>query len=392
MATTYTDATAGRVVAWPLQGRTDADGVEQTDGHFDGRDAGILLAAFSDGVLASDHYQVRETVVPAMSVRVGSGTVGDKAILHGGNSFQPVYGVSWPDGTTALSVPAANLSNPRIDEVYLVVQDDQYDTSGRVLPRLAYRDGTPAGSPSPPGPDGNWTAYLLLASVHVDAGAVEVTQDDIVDERVYSRDLLAHPPGEISMYGGSVAPPGALLCQGQTVSRSTFRRLFAAIGTVYGPGDGSTTFGLPDLRRRFPLGKAASGTGSTLGETGGSIDHNHSVPSHSHGNPSTGLAGGHSHDNPSTGSAGSHGHGDTFAVGGETSGDGLGPSPNQAGQGHRHALSGGVSSAGSHSHPVGNTGSVPSHSHPQAATSVGGGDPTGSANPPFQVVNYIIWT
>src|SRR5688572_23860876 len=64
---------------------------------------------------------------------------------------------------------------------------------------------------------------------------------------------------------------GWLLCNGSQVSRVTYASLFGVIGTTHGVGDGSTTFNLPDIRGRFPLGVAASGTGSTLGATGGSI-------------------------------------------------------------------------------------------------------------------------
>jgi microcystin-dependent protein len=91
------------------------------------------------------------------------------------------------------------------------------------------------------------------------------------------------PPGLIKMYGGSSAPRGHLMCDGTAYSRTTYADLFAIIGTSYGAGDGSTTFNVPDYRQRFPLGKAASGTGSTLGGTGGTIDHGHSVPKHYHG-------------------------------------------------------------------------------------------------------------
>lgn len=73
-----------------------------------------------------------------------------------------------------------------------------------------------------------------------------------------------------------------ILLQGQNISRSTYADLFSLWGTTYGSGDGSTTFGVPDLRQRFPLGKAASGTGVTLGSTGGAIDHTHTGPSHTH--------------------------------------------------------------------------------------------------------------
>lgn len=86
------------------------------------------------------------------------------------------------------------------------------------------------------------------------------------------------PIGTITMFGGASAPSKWLLCDGTAHSRVTYKDLFAVVGTTYGAGDGSTTFGLPDLRQRFPMGKAAAGTGATLGETGGSIDHTHSVP------------------------------------------------------------------------------------------------------------------
>jgi hypothetical protein len=80
------------------------------------------------------------------------------------------------------------------------------------------------------------------------------------------------PVGAMMPYGGASAPIGWLLCQGQAVSRTTYASLFAVLGTAYGAGDGSTTFNLPNLQQRFPLGKGASGTASTLGAVGGNID------------------------------------------------------------------------------------------------------------------------
>lgn len=89
------------------------------------------------------------------------------------------------------------------------------------------------------------------------------------------------PSGAIMAFGGTAAPGGYFICDGTAVSRTTYDHLFAAIGTAYGTGDGSTTFNLPDLRQRFALGKAASGTGNTLGGTGGVIDHTHDI-THTH--------------------------------------------------------------------------------------------------------------
>ena len=66
------------------------------------------------------------------------------------------------------------------------------------------------------------------------------------------------PPGMITPYAGKTAPEGWLLCDGSAVSRTTYADLYAAIGTTYGAGNGSTTFTLPDLRGRVPAGANAS--------------------------------------------------------------------------------------------------------------------------------------
>lgn len=73
-----------------------------------------------------------------------------------------------------------------------------------------------------------------------------------------------NPPGQITMYGGSSAPSGWLLCDGSAVSRTTYAALFTAISTTFGIGDGSTTFNVPDLRGVFP--KGAGTTSRTAGK------------------------------------------------------------------------------------------------------------------------------
>lgn len=63
------------------------------------------------------------------------------------------------------------------------------------------------------------------------------------------------PHGIIFPYGGSSAPTGFLECDGSAVSREDYADLFTAISTTYGTGDGSTTFNVPDLRGRCPIGE-----------------------------------------------------------------------------------------------------------------------------------------
>lgn len=61
-------------------------------------------------------------------------------------------------------------------------------------------------------------------------------------------------PGDVFWTARSTAPTGSLKANGALVSRTTYASLFAAIGTTFGVGDGSTTFGLPDVRGEFVRG------------------------------------------------------------------------------------------------------------------------------------------
>jgi len=71
------------------------------------------------------------------------------------------------------------------------------------------------------------------------------------------------PVGSMIIWTTDTAPTGWLLCYGQAVSRTvTYDGLFAVIGTTFGVGDGSTTFNLPDMRGRFPLGQDDMGGAS----------------------------------------------------------------------------------------------------------------------------------
>ena len=90
------------------------------------------------------------------------------------------------------------------------------------------------------------------------------------------------PIGVGALWFTSSPPAGWLICNGQAISRTTYAVLFAILGSIYGSGDGSTTFNLPNLVGKFPFGKAAAGTGSTLAGTFGAIDHTHTGPSHTH--------------------------------------------------------------------------------------------------------------
>ena len=73
------------------------------------------------------------------------------------------------------------------------------------------------------------------------------------------------PAGFVAAWPGHTPPDGWLVCNGATVSRTTYADLFAAIGTTFGAGDGSTTFKLPDYQGDFLRGYL-SGTSSAIGK------------------------------------------------------------------------------------------------------------------------------
>jgi microcystin-dependent protein len=94
------------------------------------------------------------------------------------------------------------------------------------------------------------------------------------------------PTGGVTMYGAGSAPSGWLLCDGTAVSRVTYAALFAVISDTYGVGNGTTTFNLPNLKGRVPVGLDSAQTEfDVLGETSGQKTHTLSsaeMPSHTH--------------------------------------------------------------------------------------------------------------
>ncbi len=146
------------------------------------------------------------------------------------------------------------------------------------------------------------TARPLAQKVVAGPGIQLVEQNDGGDETLQvavTGGLI--PAGLVVPFASSAAPDGWLFCDGAAVNRETYAALFAAIGVIYGAGDGSTTFNMPDLRGRVAAGRddmggiaanrltsgsAAALDGSVLGAAGGNQQHQLTVtemPSHTHG-------------------------------------------------------------------------------------------------------------
>lgn len=103
-----------------------------------------------------------------------------------------------------------------------------------------------------------------------------VTSDTLATSAVY----LTAPAGAVCFVAQNTAPTGWLKANGAAVSRTTYAALFAALGTTFGAGDGSTTFNLPDLRGEFPRGWD-DGRGADSGRTFGTAQ-THQFLSHAH--------------------------------------------------------------------------------------------------------------
>lgn len=144
-------------------------------------------------------------------------------------------------------------------------------------------------------------------------------------------------PGQVIMFAGKAAPAGTLLCDGAAVSRTTYAELFAAIGTLYGAGDGTTTFNLPAMGDGTVVTHTSSADavgGFTAGEV---IRHAHTASSAS--------AGTHSHTITVAG-GGAHSHGASAAAAGDHAHGAWTDS-----QGH-HGHTGGTNWSGDHQHTV----------------------------------------
>ncbi len=126
----------------------------------------------------------------------------------------------------------------------------------------------------------NTTVYAKVSQTVVDGSITRQKLDPAL------QDVLT-PSGVIVAFVGTTAPNGWLLCDGSSVSRTTYANLFLSLGITWGGGNGSTTFNLPDFRGRMLIQKSTSGTFSTIGTTGGTETHSHqlnTVGTHNTGN------------------------------------------------------------------------------------------------------------
>ena len=115
--------------------------------------------------------------------------------------------------------------------------------------------------------DGTYNVYLAR-------NPVTSSDDNSIATTAWVRALFeaglgsAIPSGVAFPYAGKTVPSGFMACNGGAISRTTYAKLFAAIGTAWGAGDGSTTFKLPDWRNRTVMGANAASEVGTYLESG----------------------------------------------------------------------------------------------------------------------------
>ncbi|EDY85359.1 Phage Tail Collar Domain family, partial [gamma proteobacterium HTCC5015] len=294
------DGTIGQTVVKTGNGEKDYEWQDPTEANV------VVNAVTEEQALAAS-----QTVINLATVT----TVGTAYYIDGNRMYPPAYTVNSSTQIT-LTDPAAG------GEEFLAVQNEP---NSQIKAPQIEMDPPIGGHPS---------IQQLLERLH-----------------------LSDPAGRTEDFAGTTPPGGWLFCDGSEVSRTQYPALFTAIGTLWGDGDGSTTFNLPDLRNDFRRG--CSDTRS-VGDS-----ESDQIKSHSH-SASSEDSGAHTHGGRSSDS-GAHKHRSGWgesnrsdAPFGATSGSGHRGSGDSdwdnylyytdTAQPHFHWLI--INQAGSHSHPI----------------------------------------
>lgn len=336
-----------------------------------------------EGVSSPLSMKVKPTSPGSMRVKVSAGGV----FIKGDNTpGQGMYYVVSDDEieTSSISPPASGYK--RTDLICVSVKDP--DASGpagdsaqiEIVTGNPTLTGAPADIPTAP------ATHYVLAHLNITSSTVSIGTGEISDQRALCGGV--EHIGSIKPWAGStssVFPNGWYPCNGAALSRTDFAELFEVIGTTYGAGNGSTTFNIPNLLGRAPVG---SGTGDyagasarALGQKGGAETvtlspqqiplHSHSI-NHTHQQASTSTQPAHTHT--------PHTQNRDFIISAASGDPGPAGGLSLSAGGRVNAHTG---AAGAHSHTV----NIPAFSGQSG--SAGGGQ--GHENMmPFLVVTYLI--
>jgi microcystin-dependent protein len=194
-----------------------------------------LAATFSGAVTFSGNQTVTGNLTVNGNTTIGN-AVGDTLTVAATSTF-----------TGPVTVPDASFANAKLANMATQTIKGR-TTAGTGVPEdLSATQATAILNPVTGDSGSGGVKGLVPAPAAGDAAAARFLSAAGIWE-------AAVPVGSITMHGANAAPSGWLECDGAAVSRATYAGLFAAIGTVFGVGDGTTTFNVPDLRGEFVRG------------------------------------------------------------------------------------------------------------------------------------------
>jgi microcystin-dependent protein len=206
-----------------------------------------VLSATSSGVTfpLGVTFSGNQTVTGNLTVN-GNTTLG-----NAGSDTLTVVAASTFTGTatfnSTVTVPDASFSNAKLATVATATIKGRVTASTGVVEDLTGAQATTILSAVVGDSGSGGTKGLVPAPAAGDTAAARFLS-------AAGTFAAAVPVGSVTMYAANTAPTGWLECSGAAVSRTTYAGLFAAIGTVFGSGDGSTTFNLPNMRGEFARG------------------------------------------------------------------------------------------------------------------------------------------
>lgn len=250
--------------------------ISTTAGQFNGSGAGLtsIPAGQLSGTVPSGN-------IGNDSVALGTKTTGDYVATVAASTGVTVSGGTGEGSTATISIgqAVATTSSPQFVGVTATgtVSANAVSVTNGVGAASATITGTTA------------TSVLTVDGIEIDTTGASSNQVLAYNGTKFAPTApssASMPTGSITMWSTATAPTDWLLCDGSAVSRTTYATLFGVISTTYGTGDGSTTFNLPNLKGRIPVGLDSTQTEfDALGETGGAKTHTLTtteMPSHTH--------------------------------------------------------------------------------------------------------------
>lgn len=236
--------------------------------------AGVITIQIDPNVAVASQAWVLSTVTPCYLIP--GGTTGQVLKKASNTCGDVVWGDIGTVNVVVNIIPEIQsvISNPQLtfNLATCTTNGLTVHVGGALIPRRAGAGGWLPGTPSNTQvvfgtqyPIGTEVVFMQNEPAGLMTVPLDKSQNlaDVIDKAAARTNLSVYskteadqinPAGAVGYFAQASAPTGWLKANGAAVSRTTYSRLFAAIGTLFGVGDGSTTFNLPDLRGEFVRG------------------------------------------------------------------------------------------------------------------------------------------